>query len=603
MAVSVCWGTLCGSLCALSLWAWRRLVFLSTLCSFIVVFVIVGQKIPERHRFPSAAMAMGDSLSSFPTSPAFSGSSGGSPAGAQMHHSYADDRSIAPGNLDDDDDRPPDRRSLASANLSPSIALFKQDLFADDVNGTAGTPRPVLVHTPEAPFNATPSPFTPDESSGWGYCCDSFYRNVVFLPNSTRLFAILEQSCTMHNVTYERQGSGENSVMVEYSNLTVTFREMSVRQADLLPVRQGRKPLADDAVLSYWWPADSTDGERVSTPIVYQEDKNMSLMATIYGMDIAKTGTHLVLGSSGYRGSMYPTPPVLTSLSTINGSRSLIMSLTGDVEVTSVDAMALDPNKTRLLVDEGFTVPSEYVTGGGGIKQDRIVSADVDESGYPVKSDGAEREGYPFHIVHRLGSPPDPKKSYFSGMVYFSPHSVTPSGRCMYLLDRSEVFGLDPSTSRLTRVLGSGIETKPLDWMTTWASPYGIAATSDGCNLFFIRQVDYASTDGIVWVKTKRPCGTAWSVEAVVRYGEPAYNSSGSDPVLRTLALQETEGRLFLYVGYTDGRLFELEINRSQLHVCSDAKPRLKSPSLSLLITFLHLLSFVMAYVLLVIAV
>ncbi|GBG64874.1 hypothetical protein CBR_g48342 [Chara braunii] len=482
MAASVCWGTLCGSLWALSLWAWRRLVFLSALCSFIVVFVIVGQKIPERHRLPLAGLAMGDSLSSFPAFPALSGSRGGSPAGAQMHHSYADDRSIAPGNLDDDDDRPAGHRSLASANLSPSIALLKQELFAVDVNGTAGTPRAVLVHTPEAPFNATPSPFTSNESSGWGYECESFYRNVVFLPNSTRFFAILEQSCAMRNETYERKGSGENSVILAYPSITVTFKEMSVRQADLLPVREGRKSLADEAVLSYWWPADSTDGERVSTPIVYQEDKNMSLMATIYGMDIAKTGTHLVLAAYWYDGSMHPTPPVLTSLSTTNGSRSVIMPLKDDVEVTSVDAMALDPNKTRLLVAEGFSLPSEYVTGGG-IKQVRIVSADVDESGYPVKSDGADREGYPFHIVHRLGSPPDPKKGYFTGMVYFSPHSVTPSGRCMYLLDESEVFGLDPSTSRLTRVLGSGIKTKPLDWMTTGASPYGIAATSDGCNL------------------------------------------------------------------------------------------------------------------------
>ncbi|GBG64860.1 hypothetical protein CBR_g48328 [Chara braunii] len=485
-------------------------------------FVAVAQTIPDRHRFPSSAMAMGDSLS-------YTNGHGGSP-GAGM--------------------RPTDDRSLASEDLSPSIALLKQDLFVRDVNGAAGTPRAVLVHTPEAPFNATPSPF--NYSSGLGYECQSFYRNIVFLPNSTRFFSIFEQICITSNHSYQQNLETNESVGIFMRSFT--FREMSVRQADLLPVRQGLKPIADETVLSYWWPENSTDGERVSSPILYQEDNNMSLMATLSGMDIAKNGTHLVLASSGFKGW------VLTSLSTINGSRSLIMNLTGDV--TSVDGIAFDRNKTKLFASENFLSPADLLTGG--IQWVRLVSTDVDGSGYPVKSDGGDRVGDPFHIVHRLGSPPDPEIDSIRGVAYLSPHSVTSSGKCIYLMhnEQMEVFGVDPSTSKLTRVMGVGMETKPFQfWRYRVSARTDIAATSDGCNLFITGFTDYPVSTGLVWVKMRSRCGKARSAEVVARYNSHEATEIGS------LALQEVEGRLFLYVGSTDGRLFELEINRSQLHV------------------------------------
>ncbi|GBG64871.1 hypothetical protein CBR_g48339 [Chara braunii] len=537
----------------------------------MIGFVVVAQKKTDRHLFPSSAMAMGDSL-------AYSNGHGASP-GVQTDYYHGN--------------RPAGDRSLASEDVLPSVTLLEQELFVRDVNGTAGTPRAVLVHTPEAPFNAIPSPF--DESSGLGYRCESIYRNVVFLPNSTQFFAILEQSCITRNRTYQRNLEASESVGISYVSLT--FREMSVRHADLLPMRQGSKPLADEAVLSYWWPVDSTDGERVSSPILYEKDKNMPIMATIYGMDIAETGTHLVLVSFRHSGSMQPTPPVLMSLSTINGSRSLIMSLTGDV--TSVDGIAFDRNKTKLFATENFLSPSSLLTGGR--LWVRLASADVDESGYPVTSDGRDRERDPFHIVHRLGSPPDPEIDYVPGGAYFSPHSVTPSGRCMYLMNKypMEVFGVDPSTSELTRVLGPGMKTKPFAFShsrTPYTARTDIAATSDGCNLFITGAVDYPASTGLVWVKMTRRCGRARSKEVVARYD--GYETTG----IGSLALQELEGRLFLYIGATDGRLFELEINRSHLHVCSDASRRLRPPPLSLLITFLHLLTFVMAFVSFVIA-
>ncbi|GBG64868.1 hypothetical protein CBR_g48336 [Chara braunii] len=486
----------------------------------MIGFVAVAQTIPDGHRFPSSAMAMGDSLP-------YSNGHEDSP-GAGM--------------------RPTDDRSLASEDLSPSFTLLTQDLFARDVNGAAGTPRVVLVHTPEAPFNATPSPF--NYSSGWSYECQSFYRNIVFLPNSTRFFSIFEQSCIRSNDRLQNNLQTNGSAWT--SELRITFRVMSVRQADLLPVRQGLKPIADETVLSYLWPVDCTDGERVSWPIVYQEDKNMSFMATIYGMDIAKNGTHLVLVADRYDGrSMPPRPPVLTSLSTINGSRSSIMPLRGDV--TSVDGIAFNHNKTKLFAIENFIIYPADLLSRSGISRVRLVSADVDESGYSVKSDGGDRVGDPFHIVHRHDS-----------HVYLSPHSVTSSGRCIYLISKlaMEVFGVDPLTSKLTRVLDVGIETSPFGF-SFFDFPAdalrGMAATSDGCNLFITTGIGYPALTGLIWVKMRSRCGKVRSAELVARYDSHGTTEIGS------LALQELEGRLFLYVGSTDGRLFELEINRRRL--------------------------------------
>ncbi|GBG64867.1 hypothetical protein CBR_g48335 [Chara braunii] len=545
-------------------------------------FVVAAQKETDRHRFPSSAMAMGDSLS-------YTNGHGGSP-GVGM--------------------RTADDRSLASEDLSPSITLVTQDLFVRDVNGAAGTPRVVLVHTPEALFNSTRSPL--NESSGSGYECQTFYRNIVFLPNSTRFFSILEQSCVTKNYTHQQNLETNESVGI--SDWSFTFREMSVRQADLLPVRQGLKPIADETVLSYWWPENSTDGERVSSPILYQEDRTDPLMssipsmATLSCMDIAKNGTHLVLSSSGFKRWL------LTSLSTSNGSRSFIMNLTRDV--MSVQGLAFDRSKTKLFATLSFLTPADVVKGGGRLWV-RLVSADVDESGYPVKSDGGDTLGDPFHTVHRLGSPPDPERDMRGSDVSLSPHSVTSSGRCIYLMNTMsmDVIGVDPSTSKLTPVMGRGIETKPFaisPYRTPSSAFYGtqytaatdIAATLDGCNLFITGGVDDPDTvsitgkpsTGLVWVKMRSRCGKAQSAEVVARYNSHEATGIGS------LALQELEGRLFLYVGSTDGRIFELEISRSQLHVCSDRSRRLRPPPLSLLIPFLHLLTFVMAVLSVVVA-
>ncbi|GBG92390.1 hypothetical protein CBR_g55297 [Chara braunii] len=352
--------------------------------------------------------------------------------------------------------------------------------------------------------------------------CGNIIRNIVVDSLQNILYYILEEKC------------------VQLGTNRDTHWRQSYRRVDLRNVSAGggvSNGLPGGEVVSYWWAGDEPSGPAPSTAevVLNPETTDSNTMTTCTGMDLSSSGSHLVLGTEAKR--------VLKSnvavLSTSDGSRSTIPT-----DASLLSSLAFTPNRSRVYtVDES---PMDF----------KLLSAAAVEGAGGIPLSGASV----FEVVGSVVRNGNPKV----GAMAFGPESFDPEGNCLYFVDADvdKVWGIDllSASKTPTVIAGSGTGT-PQDGdalMASFSGPTAVAVTADGCNLFV------SQTNGLVrWVKLGSPCGVARSVQTVA-----AYSTAG----LQGLALRANGTGLNVYVGSSDGHVFELEINPKLLHVC-DLRP------------------------------
>ncbi|GBG87280.1 hypothetical protein CBR_g45339 [Chara braunii] len=334
-------------------------------------------------------------------------------------------------------------------------------------------------------------------------------------------------------------------------NGSKTERVTSIRSASFSLGDRAPSPLdANDSntLLTYWWPASSPNGTKITDRPLVKLGVNMSSSladaAVFYGLDLTRSQSNLDVSSEPYD---VGGRRIITSVSVIDGSRSSI-----DPGVSSLQSLALDPadNNTLYISDNSETSP-------------KILSAPVSDSGLPAAGGNLSQ------VLNMSG---DPRVS----SIDFGPYSFVSGGSCMYFRDdeQNRVWGFDPrrssspsSSADIKLVAGSGIPgsramQKLDDANTTFNRMRALVTTPDGCNLFV---TDEQGGHGLVrWLKLERPCSLATRVEVVA-------NHTGTES--SSLALHRAKGGLRLLLGSSTGDVFQLIINESLLANCSSPPP------------------------------
>ncbi|GBG93162.1 hypothetical protein CBR_g59765 [Chara braunii] len=333
-------------------------------------------------------------------------------------------------------------------------------------------------------------------------------------------------------------------------NASITDRAISIRNASFSLADRSPSLLNahdNNTLVTYWWPASSPNGTKVSERQLLKLGLNMSSWVAVktvfyYGLDLSRSQSNLVVSSQPYDvGRMR----IITSVSVIDGSRSSI-----DLGLSSLESLALDPANNTLYISDNI-VPSP-----------KILSVPVSESGLPTA------RGDQSQVLGTFG---DTKVS----SIRFGPNSFVSGGSCMYFRDdqQQRVWGFDPrrssSSSDATLVAGSGHDVQNVDDAnTTFYRMQALVATPDGCNLFVTDEM--GGTGMVRWLKLERPCSLATRVEVVANH-----TGIGSS----SLALHVAEGRVILFLGSSNGDVFQLVINEELLGGCASDPPPLGSGS------------------------
>ncbi|GBG90859.1 hypothetical protein CBR_g51365 [Chara braunii] len=406
--------------------------------------------------------------------------------------------------------RTSERRVLAmSSGASPSVPLAsvsekRMTVLCPELFASGDTVLPVLVHTAPPPFQSV------DKVKN----CRSVIRRLVFHPNGSEFYYILDENC--------------------FSNDTLLSKRMSLRKAVL-----GRIHSTDDhPVLSYWWRFAEGSGPRENSSFIWTSVDHANIsMETLYSLDVTKLGDHLVMvARSGNKEAN------IVSMSLSDGYRTSV-----PVPAVWPESLALNPEKTRLYLAD--VCPPL-----------RLLSVAATDSALPV-----ERAEWTTVRIFGVNSEPNISR------VIFTPQSFVFAETCLYFIDDTtdRVWGIDISSSSDPRpVAGSG-QKGSIDgdgFSSSFRSLKDVVTTPDGCNVFV---ADYYY--GLIrWLKLDSPCSTARGVETVARYTE-----------LSALALHQSADELSLYVGASDGSVFELKINSSKLQTCAsppDSPPSFSSP-------------------------
>ncbi|GBG87297.1 hypothetical protein CBR_g45356 [Chara braunii] len=412
---------------------------------------------------------------------------------------------------DSDQFRRSDRSLAGDPSLAP-FSLLNADLFAP------GTGKVILIHQAEPPFE-------PATSSS--YETRSVIRSIVFVPNSTIFYYILDQR------------------RLVVGSETMSHQSVSYRKGDLLPIREGGgNPGGNDSLIvpeliSYWWPYDTPDGIGISTRVLFNASENATDLALVYGMEITGSGSRLVLPTVRREPNHLPEPSRLTFLSVGDGSRNSTILPAAD----RLFYLSYNPAKTDL-----FMIDKQ--------KPARLLSIPVDDDGLPVNT-SALTIVKTFLLSSGSDSP---------AQIYMSRQCFVSDGRCLYFREetRGQIYAIDTrSASRQITHIAGRPGSDPLGdgpaLNASFADLREMVATPDGCNIFVTELEGY-----VRWIKLNATCQAGGMVETVARH-----NSAR----LWGLALHRYAGRLFLYVGSVDGRIFELEIQESHLHTCVSPSP------------------------------
>ncbi|GBG92864.1 hypothetical protein CBR_g57544 [Chara braunii] len=349
--------------------------------------------------------------------------------------------------------------------------------------------------------------------------CQSDVRNLVV--SRSHLYYVLHQWCAT-------------------ADGTITDDGMSVRSACPSNTNPGSDPTSGDesTVISYWWPYNEPNGTRVAEA---SRKFTRSSMAYVTGAAMSRRGSHLVLSvRSGDGRSM------ITSLSLADGSRSSVPLN------FSVGSLAMDYTRTRVYLS---------VVGSG----DAVLSVPVSEFGLPLEE--------PKHVVDYHS-----KLNVNATGVQFQYESLVSdsSSSCLCHLTKlpqrarfgARVFAIDThvksSLSTLVADFSSGRDPDHQSFVVRFPFPAAIlATTADGCHLFATGQ------RGTVFGLTLgSSCAeAAVDMEPVLEYKRAAF---------RGLALHEDHDEVRLFLGASDGNLFQARIYTGRLWSCKSESRRLQ---------------------------
>ncbi|GBG70383.1 hypothetical protein CBR_g6511 [Chara braunii] len=333
--------------------------------------------------------------------------------------------------------------------------------------------------------------------------CKSVITNLVVSPQKG-LYYVLEQTCS--------NGSSNSSVT-------------SIRKANLSRATQGSDSADDKStLLTYLWSYEERNGSRIAE----RPDSTASVM----GMALSKDRSHLILSVfysspdlSEDSDDLYPFNSTITSLSVSDYSR--LSSSTFSFEF--INKICLDPSGERLVYNRLSYGGLEYVrVDSSGLPLD--VPLELDSDSKSIDSDSES----PFRFING---------SYFGEAIFQSQSFVN---NCLYFLQTNgmQLSGFHPFIEGSRPIAVSIYPGPPKRWDN-------VVVTRDGCHLFF------TVWDTLFSLDIRTQC-----YQLVDKFFREMEYPSGT---FAGLALMENEvwEDAYLYLGSEDGKLFEVQLNRS----------------------------------------
>ncbi|GBG87742.1 hypothetical protein CBR_g45896 [Chara braunii] len=325
-------------------------------------------------------------------------------------------------------------------------------------------------------------------------------------------------------------GSGElYYILHQYCQVddTLKDRTLSIRRLNLSQVQNGNGSSPqeeDDSLISYMWPFGQPNGIITREPADFGD-------AHVTGMGLSKDGMHLVLSVTNR------DPKVISDSGTISGdqNRSRFTSLSladgsrssSDPLSTLVQAWALESNKRFL-----YYLQSDSV----------LIKVTVNDVGLP--------NGPPNQVTRwgfQMGA---------NSAEKFQSGSLLSDGSCLYSVTSNDgLFG---------RELGDGYSVSSaiaLHLVPLLGKEMDVVATPQGCHVFT------AANNTVAVFKLLRretTCGTMSDRSPLPRYfGEADVTA---------LALGDNGDGLNLYVGTSDGSVYRVPLDMSELSSCIKPK-------------------------------
>ncbi|GBG88441.1 hypothetical protein CBR_g47141 [Chara braunii] len=312
---------------------------------------------------------------------------------------------------------------------------------------------------------------------------------------------------------------------------TLEDRALSIRRLNLSQVQDGNSPSPqeeDDSLTSYMWPYGQPNGTIIREPADFGD-------AHVTGMGLSKDGMHLVLSVTN------GDPKVMRGNGTISGdqnrSRFTSLSLADGSRSSSgplsdfVQAWALESNKGFL-----YYLQSDSV----------LINVTVNDVGLP---------NGPLNQLSRLDIQTgiDPDEEFQSG-------SLPSDGSCLYSVTSND--GL------LGRELGDGHfvhSTIAAPSVPVLGKEMDVVATAQGCHVFT------AADNTVAVFKLMGPCSSLKEKRVLPHYfGEADVTA---------LALGNYSDGLSLYVGTSDGSVYHIPLNGSELSRCGNEAYSDRDPS------------------------
>ncbi|GBG70388.1 hypothetical protein CBR_g6516 [Chara braunii] len=350
--------------------------------------------------------------------------------------------------------------------------------------------------------------------------CKSVIANLVVSPQKG-LCNVLEQTCS--------NGSSNSSVT-------------SIRKSNLSRATQG-PDLADDesTLLTYLWSYEERNGSRIAE----RPDSTASVM----GMALSKDRSNLILSIyysspdlSEDSDASDPFNGTITSLSVSDSSRLSSSAFSfGFINKICLDPSG--PSGERLVYNRLSDGGLEYVrVDSSGLPLDVPLELDSDS-----KSIDRDLES-PFRFIN--GS--------YSGEAIFQSQSFV--NNCLYFLQTNgmQLSGFHPFIEGSRPIAVSYYPGPPKRWDD-------VVVTRDGCHLFF------TVWDTLFSMDIRTQC-----YQLVDKFFREMEYPSGT---FAGLALMENEvgEDAYLYLGSEDGKLFEVQLNRSGRGCVLEAEPAVES--------------------------
>ncbi|GBG89994.1 hypothetical protein CBR_g50085 [Chara braunii] len=351
----------------------------------------------------------------------------------------------------------------------------------------------------------------------WGVCLQQVEVPLRCPGNGTHVY-----NAVVRDIVFDPNGTTFYYILDERCilNETITHLVQSIRKAD-------RKDPSKAQLLSYGWPAEL---DNLTRPPVVDLDTLppgsadiAAAMSRVVQMDLSPSALYLIISVN----TMGRNESALRLVSTTTGYRGPI-----SLPDKNVYTWAFGPDSRRM-----YTVDDN--------QPEKLFSIAVDDSGRPVNmSDFAIAK----ENLTVGGSSGELSKTVLST------RGLAANCSCLYFHEQwgSAVWGADLNSPDPATMVDRLLDNEEPSFQIR-----DVAVTSDGCNVF--------ATDNkgsLWWVRTHSPCGRKQKKSPMLPDPEV--------PPFWGLALREKDDTVAVYVGTEDGRLFELEIFKSDIRCAAN---------------------------------